>query len=105
MKRFVFAVLCVLSLFALSALAGDITGYITDAGCGAKQGAKAASAAHANCAAKCIKGGAAAVLVTEDGKVYKIAEQAKVVDHAGHKVTISGKLDGDTIKDIKDVKM
>ena len=105
MRKFVFSVVLVLSLFALSALAADVTGYITDAGCAAKQGAKAASEKHANCAAKCIKGGAAAVLVTEEGTIYKIADQAKVTDHAGHKVTISGNVDGDTIKDITNVKM
>ena len=100
-------VLVLLTLvFALSfvALAEEWTGYIADAGCAAKQGAKAASEKHANCASKCIKGGAAAVLVTEEGKVYKIADQDKVADHAGHKVTISGKMDGDSIK-VDSVKM
>jgi hypothetical protein len=52
---------------------------------------------NVDCANKCIKGGSPAVLVTEDGKIYKIADQAKVVDHAGKKVTISGKLKDDTI--------
>jgi hypothetical protein len=42
--------------------------------------------------------------VTEEGKVYKIADQDKVADHAGHKVTISGKMDGETIK-VDSVKM
>jgi hypothetical protein len=83
---------------AFSALGAEFSGYIADSNCAAKQGAKAASDAHASCAAKCIKGGAAAVLVTPEGKIYKIADQAKVVDHAGHKVTIKGSLDGDTIK-------
>ena len=45
---------------------------------------------NAACAARCIKGGDPAVLVTADGKIYKIADQDKVVDHAGHKVTITG---------------
>ena len=99
------AVLSVMALgFALSALADDFSGYIVDANCAAKQGAKSASDAHAGCAAKCIKGGAAAVLVTPEGKVYKIADQAKVTDHAGHKVTITGTVDGDTIK-VESVKM
>jgi hypothetical protein len=86
-------------VFALSlvAMAEEWTGYIADANCAAKQGAKAASEGHAGCAAGCIKKGAAAVLVTEEGKVYKIENQATVTDHAGHKVTISGKMDGDTI--------
>ena len=45
----------------------------------------------------CIKRGAPAVFVTEDGKIYKIADQDKVKADAGKKVTITGKMDGDTI--------
>ena len=39
-----------------------------------------------------------------DGKVIKIANADKVMDHLGHKVTITGKLDGDTVT-IDSVKM
>jgi hypothetical protein len=59
---------------------------------------------NAACAEKCIKGGSPAVLVTDDGTVYKIADQDKVVAHAGHKVTITGTMDGDAIK-VDSVKM
>src|SRR4051812_7876821 len=96
-------VLAVFAFAALSAMAADWTGYIADATC-SKNAAKAGADDHAACAAKCIKGGAAAVLVTADGKVYKIADQDKVTAHAGHKVTITGKMDGDTIK-VDSVKM
>ena len=103
MKKF--AAVSVLSLgMAFSAMAGEWTGYIVDANCASKQGVKSASDAHAGCAAKCIKGGAPAVLVTAEGKIYKLEEQAKVTDHAGHKVTITGKMDGETIK-VDSVKM
>jgi hypothetical protein len=98
MKKLVLAVVSVLTLFAVGAMAEDFSGYIVDANCAAKQGAKAASDSHAGCAQGCIKKGAAAVLVTTEGKVYKLDDQAKVVDHAGHKVTVTGKLDGETIK-------
>ena len=37
-----------------------------------------------------------AKFVTGD-KVIKIANQDKVKEHVGHKVTVSGKLDGDTL--------
>jgi len=97
-------VLVVLTLATVSAMAADVTGYIVDSNCAAKQGAKSASDGHAACAARCIKGGAAAVLVDPDGKVYKIANQDKVSAHAGHKVTLTGKMDGDTIT-VDDVKM
>ena len=102
MKRLFAASVLILAM-AFSAMAAEFTGWISDANC-AKDAAKAASDGHAGCAAGCIKKGAAAVLVTADGKVYKIADQDKVVDHAGHKVTITGTADGDTIK-VESVKM
>jgi hypothetical protein len=46
---------------------------------------------------KCMKGDSPAVLVTDDGKVYQFTDQTKAVPLAGEKVTVSGKLDGDTI--------
>jgi len=90
-----------IAAFALSAGAAEMTGYISDAKCGAK----GSSDAHAKCAETCVKGGSAAVFVS-DGKVYKIDDddQAKVVAHVGHKVTIDGKVEGDTIK-VATVKM
>jgi len=71
-----------------------LTGYIGDAMCAAK--GKANSADHAACAAKCIKGGSAAVLVVGD-KVYSIANQKKVVKFAGKKVTVEGTVTDDSI--------
>jgi uncharacterized protein DUF5818 len=104
MKKLVVLLMLVFAL-SLVAMAEELTGYIADANCAAKQGAKAAADGHANCAKGCVKKGAAAVLVTEDGKVYKIENQDKVVpDHVGHKVTLTGKLDGDSVK-VDSVKM
>lgn len=40
----------------------------------------------------------------DDAKVYKFDDQAKVIKHAGHKVKISGTLDGDTIR-IENIKV
>ena len=97
MKRLAFMVLAC-TLLSVGALAAEFTGYISDANRAAKNGKKVATAGHANCAQACIKKGTAAVLVTPEGKVYKLDDQAKVVDHAGQKVTIDGTLDGDTIK-------
>ena len=76
-----------------SAMAADITGYIIDEMCSKMP----AMRGNVECANKCIKGGSPAVLVTDEGKIYKIAEQDKVIPQAGKKVTVSGKLDGDTI--------
>ena len=104
MKKLVFAVLLVLSLLALSAAAAELTGYVSDAACANKKGVAAVeSDAHAGCAAGCAKKGADLVFVS-GGKIYKVDDKSKVADHAGHKVTITGKVDGDTLK-IDSVKM
>lgn len=83
-----------LAAFALSAFAGEWTGAISEAGCGAKHvdGSEKSIA----CVKGCVKKGAAPVFVT-DGKVIKIANADKVQEHLGHKVKITGKLDGDTV--------
>jgi len=97
--RAVLAFVFVLSVFTLTAVASEWTGYISDSKCGAK-GAKDE---HADCAVKCVKGGASPVFVAGD-KVYKIDDPSKVQDHIGHKVTITGELKGDTVQ-VQDVKM
>ena len=99
LKRIVVAFVLLLSLFAVTSWADEMTGYISDSKCGAK----GASDSHADCAVKCVKGGAVPVFVS-DGKVYKISDPSKVQDHVGHKVTITGTVKGDTI-DVQEVKM
>src|SRR5438046_2155899 len=92
-------------LVAINAIAGEWSGYIEDANCAKNMSAATiASAAHAGCARGCIKRGAKVVLVTNDGKVYHIANQDKVIDQAGLKVTLEGDIDGDTIK-VSRIKM
>jgi hypothetical protein len=93
-------VLAVFAFAAMTSMAADWTGYVVDQSCASKPAMKGNEA----CAARCIKGGSPAVLLTDDGKIYKIAEQDKVTAHAGHKVTITGKLDGETIS-VDSVKM
>ncbi len=51
----------------------------------------------------CGKGGAQPVAVVGD-KVYKLAIPSKIKEHLGHKVTITGKAEGDTL-DVQSVKM
>ncbi|HEY1241485.1 MAG TPA: DUF5818 domain-containing protein [Bryobacteraceae bacterium] len=79
--------------FSASAFAADYKGYIIDEKCSKN----AAMKGDVDCANKCIKGGSPAVLVTDSGKVYKIANQDKVIAMAGKEVTVSGKAAGDTI--------
>ncbi len=78
---------------AVSSFAADFKGFVQDEACSTKPAMKG----NAECSKKCIDGGAKAVLVTPDGKIFKIADQDKVKAHAGHNVTITGKLEGETI--------
>jgi hypothetical protein len=82
-----------MSLLSLSAFAETYSAYISDAKCAAKHAADM----NGKCVQGCVKGGQAPVAVVGD-KVYKLDDNAKVMDHLGHKVTITGKLEGDTIK-------
>lgn len=99
MKRIVLAVVLVLTVFTLTAMAAEMSGFISDSKCGAKH----ASDKNGKCVEGCVKGGAAPVFVT-GGKVYKVDDAAKVQDHLGHEVTITGELKGDTVH-VESVKM
>ena len=92
MKKAILAFALVAGLSTV-AMAAEFKGYIIDEKCSAK----AAMKGNVECATTCIKGGSAAVLVTEDGKVYKLDAQAKVTPLAGKQVTIMGDMKGDTI--------
>jgi hypothetical protein len=85
--------LVVFGLAAMSAMAADVTGYVVDKNCASKKEMLGDEA----CAKRCIGRGAPAVLATEDGKIYTISNQDKVKDVAGKKVTVTGKVDGDSI--------
>jgi Protein of unknown function (DUF5818) len=85
--------LAVFGLAAISAMAADVTGYVVDKNCASKKEMLGNEA----CAQSCIKRGSPAVLATEDGKIYSISNQDKVKDVAGKKVTVTGKVDGETI--------
>jgi ATP/ADP translocase len=100
-KRLVLAMVAVLFAVGLSAARqdnakpGSWSGTITNNMCGAKD----ASAAKAECTTKCVKShGAKYALYDEaDKKVYILDPQDKAEGHAGHDVTVTGTLDGDTI--------
>jgi hypothetical protein len=78
---------------AANGLAAEFKGFIEDTACAGKAEMKDDAA----CAQKCIKGGSPAVLVTPEGKIYKIANQDKVVSHAGEHVTLDATAKGDTL--------
>jgi hypothetical protein len=74
---------------------GGLSGYIVDAAC-AKRGKGMWS--NAECVARCVRDGDKIVLVTEEGKVYQIANQDKITPESyGQVVILTGKTDGDTI--------
>ena len=91
-----------MAIGSLSAFAGEWSGVITDSKCKHTDGTEA----HIACAQKCVKGGSDAVFITSDNKVLKIDSSSMdaVTPHIGHKVTVTGKVTGDTIK-IDSVKM
>jgi hypothetical protein len=95
-----FAFWASVTLSSIYGIAADFNGYVIDEMCSGKPAMRGNEA----CARKCIKGGSPAVLLTADSKVYKLDDQEKAVEHAGHKVIVTGKLDGDTIK-IESIKV
>lgn len=98
MKIFTAVTTLVLGLASLG-MAAEVKGFVEDANCASKP----AMAGNAQCAEKCIKGGSAAVLVTPEGKVYKVANQDKITGFAGKNVTVNGSITADTIT-VDDVK-
>jgi hypothetical protein len=96
MKKLVLGLTLAASVFSLSAFADEMTGFISDAMCGAKH--VGATAKDSACAKGCIKKGSDAVFLT-DGKVVKIApdSMAQAKEHAGETVKIDGTMSGDTL--------
>jgi hypothetical protein len=78
---------------AASLMAENFKGVVMDEKCSGNS----AMRSNVECIQKCIKEGSAAVLVTPEGKVYKIANQDKILASAGKNVTVDGKLEGETI--------
>jgi hypothetical protein len=92
MKAMTTAALMTVGL-AVGLMAETFTGVVMDQKCSGDATMKT----NADCIKKCIQGGSPAVLVTADGKVYKIANQDKVLASAGKNVSVDGKLAADTI--------
>ncbi len=95
------AVLATISFcfFAFEANAQDetktVSGEVLDMACYMAKGAHGEK--HKGCAAACIKDGAPMGLLTSDGKIYLLVENhnkkevyAKIKEHAGEKVTVTG---------------
>ena len=79
----------------LKLFAGGLVGYIVDQSC-AKKGK--GMWANPECVARCVRDGDKVVLVTDEGKLYEIANPDKIdSDTYGRKVTIIGKIEGEMI--------
>jgi hypothetical protein len=96
MKKVVLASALSVSLCSFGAFADSLSGYISDAKCGASHAA--VSDSNSKCVSGCIKKGADPVLVS-DGKVYKFddASKEKAKALAGQSVTVEGSVSGDTV--------
>ncbi|HVW84200.1 MAG TPA: hypothetical protein VHB50_05950, partial [Bryobacteraceae bacterium] len=80
---------------AAASPAGAVTGYVVDQRCAARG---KAMWTNAQCVQTCVRDGDRVVLVTEQGKVFQIANQDKVeADSYGQKVAVTGKTEGETI--------
>ena len=81
---------------------GGLMGYVVDQAC-AKRGKGMWT--NAECVARCVRDGDKVVLVTEDGKIYQITNQDKIIPESyGQVVTLTGKTEGDTIT-VESLKM
>lgn len=91
MKKLILA----MSIAAMGIYGAELKGSISDSGCGAKHGP---GKENAGCVSGCIAKGGKPVLVTAEGKVVTI-HNADAVDKKfyGKAVTISGKVDGDSV--------
>jgi hypothetical protein len=98
MKKLVALTALVLSFSAAGAYADTIKGFVSDSKCASK-----GKTNSAECAAKCIKGGSAPVLIVGE-KVYKVTNPETLVPHAGHDVTVEGTVKGDSVT-VATVKM
>jgi hypothetical protein len=86
------------TLFLAAAMApgASMTGWISDASCGASNAN--GTAASRECAKNCLNNGAAAVFVSDaDGKVYKIEGKVDAKKHVDYKVKVTGDVKGDSI--------
>ena len=97
MKKLLLASIFCSSLCSVMAFADDITGYVSDAHCGAKHSTP--SAANTKCVVDmCLNGGSDPVLVN-NGKVmtFDDASKQKVKAFGGDNVKIDGSMNGNVI--------
>ena len=95
-----FTTLCAITLLSAATFAADQTwtGSISDKMCGNDHKKMGGKMSDRDCTLACAKGGSPYVLVV-DGKVYQLSgHDGDLKTHAGHTVTLTGEMKGDTIK-------
>jgi hypothetical protein len=99
MKKLVLALsFCATAAFA----AAEWKGVISESACGAAHAD--GSEKSRKCIEACVKGGKGTPVLVSEGKVMKIANPDKVMEHLGHKVVVTGDLKEDAVT-IATVKM
>jgi hypothetical protein len=96
MKKLVFASLMAVTLGSFAAMAEELTGYISDAHCGAKH--HEVSEANSKCISGCLKNGAPVLVVGEKVMKFDADSAAKAKDCAGNNEKVMGKFVGDMVK-------
>jgi hypothetical protein len=99
MKRYLLATALQIGT-SIAAFAADQTwsGTISDKMCGADHKAMAGKASDRDCTLACAKDGTRYALLS-GGKVYPLSgHEADLKTHAGHVVTITGDMKGDSIR-------
>jgi hypothetical protein len=96
MKKLVIASLFLASLGSLAAMAEELSGYISDAHCGAKH--HEVSEANSKCINGCLKGGDAVLVVGDKVMKFDADSSTKAKEYAGQNVKINGSVDGDMVK-------
>jgi hypothetical protein len=103
MRHLVISVLAaVLGVMSASAAEKTWTGSISDSMCGAKHSADehgGKKMSDRDCTLACVKEHSAQYVFVSAGKVYKVSNQdfAALQEHAGHRVALTGEMNGDTI--------
>lgn len=106
MKTVLLTLACA-ALSAVTCFAADMTGYISDTKCATEHSKSQTSAewihpkVFETCAVQCVKDEhSTPIFLTADNKVVKIdpASLPKALEHLGHKVEVTGKIEGDTLK-------
>jgi hypothetical protein len=96
MKKLVLASLMAATLGSFSAMAEELSGYISDSHCGAKH--HEVNEANTKCVTGCMKNGDPVLVVGDKVMKFDADSNAKAKEFAGQNVKIMASLEGDVVK-------